>query len=1457
MRRALIAITAAVVVLAAATWWLVTSGALAESVRVRVVTDLARALGREVAVQRLSGDPFRGVVLEGVRIAAPAGPSPRTFFEAPRMTLRYNVRRLLDDLLHRRGIGAALTAVELARPFLVLARDAQGRWNYADLFAPRAGAVEAPAFTARVEVREGELVFSDALHKPGSPFAAHFERITGTVDFAAAPLVHFTLDAVNTDGRTPALLRVSGRSTLGEAMYDLDLSTRGASVDYWGPYLVRLSWLDWRGGTFDGTLHLLASRWGRREVLDYRGALVMRDASAFLLPQKMLFSDINGPLAVDNIGVSSDGLTMTVGGALGVERAGGSPVWVRGAITHLAGVHLDLAVRSPSLNLATLQRLFFPQARLALAGRAGGDVRIVGPADLPRLEGRIAQASGSINRQPFADFSGGFRYYGGLLIFDDVAASTGGGRLAGQLQLRVRDSRFFALADAQHVDARILPKIGIAIDPSLRGSATGFVAAAGAPGAIIAQGRVRLGRGSVLGVGFDALEALFGYDRGKVELDRLSVRGGRSTVHGFGEIGRTGDLALTLTATDVNLQTVAQRFGLQRWLAGTADVTGSVTGSMKSPVLSANVTGRAGRLGPFRFDDARGTITVTATGLATPGLVLRDGRGTYEAVGEVQWNAPARVDLAVFADGVPAQRLLDIAQVPLQLDGTVQSRVRLSGPLRNPQAAGSLTLRDGAVEGQRVDRVQADFRWTGSELVLDHASAAVNSSKVEARGTIGRSGRLAISFAATALTLRDIAPLQTDFLRVAGTADLSGTFSGTVASPTVNTTVASTSLVLNGQKFDLAQGSARYSRHRLTLAPLVLQQGSGIFQLGGQLVLRDDPTLDLRVSAQHGQLATLAGLAKVQAPFALGGIVDGEITVAGPLSNPRAVLDFRLSDGTVGDHPIREATIRAGLENHAVTLVTLRIAPGQGELVGAGRIDLRGVSEVEFSGRGVGLDILRPLFGIARPLGGTMDFTLQLSGRLSDPVVGLAGSVAEGSIGGTGFDRLVVQAFYRDGLLHIEQGLLQQGRHKARLEGTVPFTPARLRFDESRSMNLHLTLADSDLNLLGLLTDRVERAEGPLSGEVQLAGTVGKPKMEGSLVVSGGVVKLRGLEPPITAIRALLTFNEDEVRVGQFVGRAGAGTVTVSGTVGIRDFRLDALNLQLTADAARLVYVPILAGVVDGQLRIGGTAARPAIGGSLTLSQGDLFVAAPARPAGPTPEVSWDNPLLDMDLRAGDALWVNVGGLRLQVHGAVHTVGTWLRPRLTGEVTAGRGSFTAFNNTFTLTEGRAVFTEFRGTTPFVDARAEARIRGTKIFLTVQGTPDDLTLALSSDPVLPRDEIVALLARQAGLAQLLRGDLEGALRAELSNVLFGPFGRAVAQSLRLEEFTIEYDFERPLQLRIGKLLIRNLYITLTSVFANPPRHIWSLEYRLTPTTMLTFSVDNQRQFDFLYRITYRF
>jgi autotransporter translocation and assembly factor TamB len=167
----------------------------------------------------------------------------------------------------------------------------------------------------------------------------------------------------------------------------------------------------------------------------------------------------------------------------------------------------------------------------------------------------------------------------------------------------------------------------------------------------------------------------------------------------------------------------------------------------------------------------------------------------------------------------------------------------------------------------------------------------------------------------------------------------------------------------------------------------------------------------------------------------------------------------------------------------------------------------------------------------------------------------------------------------------------------------------------------------------------------------------------------------------------------------------------------------------------------------------------------------------------------------------------------------------------------------ALGNSFDVEEGSATFHAPQGLRPYVSARAVTHVGATRITAFISGiAPDSLQIRLESTPELSQQEITALLGRQAGVTQLLAGDVQGAIRAELSRRLFAPVTLALGRAIGLAEFAIEYDFERPLSLRIGKALLPELYITATMTFAERTRLLWALEYRFSRNWELTFRVD---------------
>ncbi|MDR7473398.1 MAG: translocation/assembly module TamB domain-containing protein [Armatimonadota bacterium] len=1436
-----------------------TSGRLHEQARRAVQAAAARQFQRPVQIGALRGDPLRGVVLEGVTVGRREPTAEGAIITAAQIVVSFRPAALLGDLLRRRGVLRSITTITLVRPEIWLEISSAGRWNVLDLVAqPGAPAMKGAGLAPLVVVRDGRVTLTDHSGPP-YPFRARFVQVSGRADFRLAPTVELeaALVSLHTGRRTPVTLQ--GRYLLDRGVLDADLRAEGAPLVQWGPYLVRTPALVFTGGAADAQLHLLRAPWGGRRTLDYRGSVRLVDGAATLLPQRTRLYGMSGLLRVDNDRVATDALSLKVDG---------SWLRLRGEAALRFGRRLDLVVTSPRLDLAAVQRLLFPTARVRLEGTTGADVRITGSWSAPLIQGTIIRARGAVNRQPVAVESAGLSLLGDLLVLRDVTAVAGDARLQGELRLAMGSGgTLLAAAEVENLPPELLARAGLRLP--LSGRLQGSVVLGRAPKALFAEAAGRMGPGQAGGLHVDYLRAGGWYADAEVAFPYLVAGRGKTVLRAAGSVSRRGILDVDAAATGLDLREVARQIGAPPRLQATVEAAGRVTGTRSEPVFNGTVLSGPGTLASLEFDSAQGPLRVSRHALATPGLVLREGRGTYLVSGTVRWKDPSSVALTVQAEGIPAASLIRSAAVPLHLTGRLSGRLTVGGTVTRPLASGRVTLLEGSVQRQRVDEAAATFRWQGGALTLEALRARVGDSVLTARGTVDRTGALSLSFAVRDLDLKHLTALPAEVVQMAGHLDLQGRVEGTAADPAVVAAFSARDLVLNRQPFDRADGVVRWASGRLALEPVTLSQGEGTYTVRGILGLRP-PVLDLHGEVSRGSLATLLSLGRLRAPVPLDGRLDGIVTVQGTRARPSAALQARLTRGRLGDQPIDEVDVGLSFRNDVVRVDRLRGRSGEGIFAARGQVVLHGDSQLEVGGTDLNLALLRPLLRPERPLAGTLTFTTQINGRWQDPEVGLSLDVRRGSVNGLRFDSLVANAFYRDGQLHVEQALLSQDGHRVKGVGVIPLGPGRGVLAE-RPMRFEVSLVQADLSILALLLPPVQESTGRLEGQVLLSGTPGRPVMSGGMTVRDGHIRLRGLNPPLEAVQAGISFSQDRLSLSSFTARLGEGRLEATGSVAIAHFRPDRVErLAVRARDARIEAPPFFTGAVDADLvltgSLTGAQAPPELTGEVTVKRGDLdalgLLPAPGRQAasrGP------DLRLRDLRLTSGEDLTVHLGRMRVELApGDTLSVGGTLRqPSVTGRLTAQRGAVTVFGRTFTLREGEARFLPQLGMHPLISLDAETDLlladgSTTKVFLEArQVFPEEIVdrVVLRSDPPHSREQIVGLLA--GGAVAEPGADVQALLRAELGRALFGGVEAAIARALGLGEFTVQYDFARPLQLRVGRLLVRDLYLRLTTIFEQETRFVWSLEWRFLRNVMLAFSVDNAGRSGALLQYTLRF
>ncbi len=325
-------------------------------------------------------------------------------------------------------------------------------------------------------------------------------------------------------------------------------------------------------------------------------------------------------------------------------------------------------------------------------------------------------------------------------------------------------------------------------------------------------------------------------------------------------------------------------------------------------------------------------------------------------------------------------------------------------------------------------------------------------------------------------------------------------------------------------------------------------------------------------------------------------------------------------------------------------------------------------------------------------------------------------------------------------------GFSTTGLRLALLDDEV-FARGEVTADGRVSGNLSGTI---DLLLLRFLLPEWEGA-GRATGVVELLGSVDRPHLEGIARVSQVSFRIPGGREVVSGVDGTVLFSQDEVGLEGMTFRFMRGTGSGGGRIG---FAGAVPDLTLTGTIANLEY-PLFPGLeprLAGRFRLEGPFDGLELSGELEVRQAllrrkddlatiiaDWFLAS-------SPPAEEGGLKLDLRIEADRTLEARTGFIRVVGSAAIAVTGTSNHPEVTGNVEfLEGGDFTFQGVRYELDRAVVTFTDPTRLNPFLDIVARAWIDAYQVEVRLTGTVDRLVPVVTSDPPLPEDQLMAMLA----------------------------------------------------------------------------------------------------------------
>lgn len=622
------------------------------------------------------------------------------------------------------------------------------------------------------------------------------------------------------------------------------------------------------------------------------------------------------------------------------------------------GTKLDLECRALNFDLQQLAQVA-PAADLS--GRADVQAKVYGDIGNPVIEAEFSAENGNVFKQPYAYLSG--RAAGSLegLKIDDFRMENKGRIVhSGHGVIGVTgDRKIDFVVETKGARMEDLAALLMPGQP-ITGNVDNVLQITGSLDDPQLQGRVHFYEGSYHGMLLTGADGTYSRHDGRLQLEDFSVASPFVTMHFHGTMDAEENINFLVKADDIHLDKVNTR--LPYPVSGTASFSGTLSGTLSSPVFGGSLEAKELVLNGQKIVDAGGRIEYRNDILYLKDVAFRQNGGAF-AMTALLGDSGAQGSITAKRADVNA--LLAIANYKNDiLQGHLDGKISFGGTFANPVASMEGVIATGTLKGYPLSNINIDVSLADHVLHLNRFYGEQGVGKVAAQGTLEREdGTLSGRISAQDIDAGLLSTLTNMSADLKGTLNLDAQLGGTIENPAADISID----VINGgvgmATFDSLTVLTNLKNGIITVDQALMKKGEYKASAYGIIPLKalqskpwempdDYEQIQLQIGLDHADLSILPLLSK-DVDWGIGPL-SGRILITGTLAHPFFNGGIQTSGGALKlkalKNPLQDIDVDIAFKNEQMLVNRFSGSMGGGtyNLTGSTLITGGGFAEYNF-----------------------------------------------------------------------------------------------------------------------------------------------------------------------------------------------------------------------------------------------------------------------------------------------------------------------------------------------------------------------------------------------------------------------------------------------------------------------------------------------------------------------------